>query len=98
MKTQDQLQLIELMGEISERCACAQWLDGTEDVLWDAVNYGPKDWVFGRITQDDCEKLRELANKTQSWVIYNPSEDSEDEFDCFDLIDLNEWVLMKEYR
>lgn len=59
------------MSEISERCYAAGWMENTEYVLWDGVVNGPRDFGHGHISKADIDKLVELSNTIESWIIFD---------------------------
>lgn len=70
--TKTQQQLRDLMGDISERCYCAGWMEGTEYRLWRFV-VDPADdgeWGLTTIEPERREQLKELAETVGGWIIY----------------------------
>ncbi|UOQ67635.1 hypothetical protein [Hymenobacter volaticus] len=59
------------MSDISEICYCAGWLLNLEYVLWNAVLTGPRKCGHGMITQEDIHELLALANRTDSWMVFD---------------------------
>jgi hypothetical protein len=66
--------LSQLMSDISERCYCANWMMGTEFVLFDAViKKQPVVWGQDKITKKDINKLKRLSEKYGCWPYwYDP--------------------------
>jgi hypothetical protein len=69
-------ELAALMSEISERCYYAAWEGGIEEVLWQALTYGPTNWGHDRITTDDIARLRELSSRCAGWIKWTDSDSS----------------------
>ncbi|PZR38946.1 MAG: hypothetical protein DI538_08220 [Azospira oryzae] len=69
--TQDERRLAELMSDISARCYGAGWMSGLEYVLWDAVVCGPRNYGQGEITGDDLNRLIQVSDKTNSWILFD---------------------------
>jgi hypothetical protein len=69
--SEEQLLLHNVMSDISERCYCAGWLQNLEYVLWSAVLMGPRKYGPGVITQEDVDELLSLANRTDSWIVFD---------------------------
>lgn len=67
-------QLMNLMSEISERCWNAGWLMHTEFVLWKAVQEGPIHWGHGTITAEDIARLKQLADLTDGWIVWDDTD------------------------
>jgi hypothetical protein len=62
-------QLAELMGTLSERCYCAEWLTGLEGVLWGfTAEVRDYRWGLAGIEADEIEHLRRLAVTAGGWV------------------------------
>jgi hypothetical protein len=70
-----QLELADLMSEISEDCYCAGWLIGTEFVLWGAVLNGPIEWGCGDVTEEQVAALRRLSGEIGGWIAWEVSDD-----------------------
>lgn len=68
MREDAQVPLKRLMSDISQRCCNAVWAEGTEIILWQAVNDGPKNWGQGIITAKDASELKLLSQKTGGWI------------------------------
>ncbi len=68
MREDAQVPLQRLMSVISQRCCNAVWADGTEIILWQAVNDGPKNWGQDNITAKDASELKLLSQKTGGWI------------------------------
>ena len=67
-------QLMALMSDISERCWYAEWLQGTEFVLWSALQTGPiEHWGHGSVTLEDIDQLRRLSYAAGGWIAWAES-------------------------
>jgi len=68
----DVKKLLTMMEEISERCYCAQWLNGLEYTIWKFVQDDCKTvkWGQSTILRSELNKIRKLANKTGIWWIW----------------------------
>ncbi len=66
-----QLQLMELMQTISERCYYATWIKNLEYVLWDALKNGPLNYGHDQVTNQDIQQLQALAITGDAWVYFD---------------------------
>lgn len=69
--TEPQLALYDLMSEISERCYCAGWMEGTEAACWEAVLDGFTRWGISVITPEEADRLADLSNQAGGWWQWN---------------------------
>jgi len=66
-------ELEQIMVNLSERCYCAQWLDGIEFVLWDFVEecrkkeWEDKDWGQNKIKAWELLRLYKLSKEVDGW-------------------------------
>jgi hypothetical protein len=61
------LKLQELMSDISEELWFAEWLIGTEDALWSAVQGGASRWGIGLVTKEQVNQLQRLSKQAGGW-------------------------------
>lgn len=83
--TPDQKVLSDFMSDISERCYYAGWMKNLEHVLWDAITSGQRKYGHADITSADINTLKTLADKSNSWIIYDDDLDET-------ALDLNVWT------
>jgi hypothetical protein len=67
----DQIQLANLMNDISERCYCAAWMTDLEYVLWDAVINGQRKYGHGFITPHEIDELKKLSKACNAWIYFD---------------------------
>jgi hypothetical protein len=67
--TNEQLLLADFMGEISERCYNAGWMQNLEYILWDALTNGERKYGSETITQEDIEIWKDKSIAAKSWII-----------------------------
>jgi hypothetical protein len=81
--------LVNAIGEISDRCCCANWTDGIEKMVWQAV-LDDRDCEIGQgyVTREELIFIKSLAERCDSWVIWGDLTSSE----CG--IDLGLWKLL----
>jgi hypothetical protein len=72
--TDDEIEMANLMSEISENAYAAGWLMNLEHIVWQAVISGPRRFGRVEITKSDIEKLTRLSGATQTWIVYNDQE------------------------
>lgn len=61
-------QLRDLMAELSQRCYCAGWMDGTERKLYQvAFHEANPAWGNDRVTPSEVVALRDLAEFCGMW-------------------------------
>ena len=82
------VELEKVMSDISERCYCAGWLNGTEYVLWKAMTENkPADWGQDKITSRDIKLLKKLSKESGCWAAFS------DEYNSQVLITIADWEL-----
>ena len=64
--TNNQVQLTDLMSDISERCYYSGWMHNLEYVLWDAVLHGERNYGHGIISKEDIEALLSLSEEANA--------------------------------
>ena len=79
------------MSAISERCWHAEWLDGTEFVLWKAVTGGPLRWGQGEVSAEDIALLRRLSEAAGGWIVWD-----DERGETF--LPMSEWLQLYEGR
>ena len=85
--TPDQIQLENLMSDISEKCYSAGWETNLEFVLWDAVINGERKYGHDIITIDDIDLLKKLSTACSSWIHFDDQTEET-------AIDLDKWRQM----
>ena len=67
----EQMQLADLMSEISQDCYYAGWIDGLEYRLWRAVTDVADDLIYGaaKITPEQVSQMRKLSDSLGGWII-----------------------------
>ncbi|MEI6948044.1 hypothetical protein V9K67_12675 [Paraflavisolibacter sp. H34] len=82
--TIQQRQLAGFMGDISERCYYAGWMQGLEYVLWDALLHGQRQYGHGTISQKEIKALEIFSNAANAWIVFDGEKEET-------AIDLQEW-------
>ena len=74
------LALRSLMSELSERCWCARWMEGTENFLWEAASGvrcgehpSPVEWGWGSVGGPDIARLHALHVASGGWWHFDDS-------------------------
>ena len=81
--------LCDLMGDMSEDCWCAGWLDTCEFDLWSMVLGGPRGWGMGEVSESDVAQLKELSKLCGGWIVWREKQ-------CETWIPLAEWLPLYE--
>jgi hypothetical protein len=70
--------LLQLMGDISQRCWNAGWLVGLEFALWNMIVAGtPASYGDGEVSIDQIAELRRLHNACDGWWYWDVEDDEE---------------------
>jgi hypothetical protein len=67
----DQLQLAELMSDISEAGFSAGWMQDLEFHLWAVINAGNGSYGRYMLTQAEIDQLRFLSDNCHSWIVFD---------------------------
>ena len=59
------------MSALSEEAYSAEWMDGLEYTLWNAVLDGPFKYGRLQITDEQITRLNELAGACGGWIVYD---------------------------
>lgn len=89
-----------LMSNISERCWCAGWMEGTSDFLWRTVltyrEYGARyildnrpTWGQGHVQLGEVFQLDTLSRKLGGWI--RPREETDPNPDFAEFVSLEVW-------
>jgi hypothetical protein len=99
--TDKQLELYELMSDISEDCYYAGWMMGLEYAIWGALQDGDRRYGAGEMDAEQLEQCRALAKELDGWVIWY-DDDSDPELPIEEwgprFVSTDEWtaILAKE--
>ena len=80
-------QLSSYMSDLSERAYCAEWMEGLEYALWDAVLKGRSKYGRLQLTSQHISKLHELSRACGGWVVF-------DDTDGPTFLPLPQWLTM----
>lgn len=72
-----QKELYELMSDISEDCYCAGWMIGNESAIYSAMRSGNLNYGISSINQNSLNRVRELSNELNGWIIWFDDMDDE---------------------
>lgn len=76
---EDEKALCALMSDISEKCWCAGWLDGTEYILWGMLNmfhnltltHDSLHWGQDSVDIVELVKLSHYSHITKKWIVWS---------------------------
>jgi len=63
--------LRDYMFDVSEEAWCAGWMTDLEYDLWSAVVAGPHEYGRLRITSEEVNELRKLAETCGGWIVFD---------------------------
>lgn len=69
-----QLELYDLMGDISQDCYCAGWYLGNEYHIWRALKSGDFRYGRGEMDLSKLERCRTLAEEIDGWILWSNGE------------------------
>jgi hypothetical protein len=64
------MRLRNAMSDLSEDCWAAEWLFGSEYMLWHFLRTGPGDWGMWHVSKEDIAHLRELSEQCGGWWMW----------------------------
>ncbi|MXV14324.1 hypothetical protein [Hufsiella ginkgonis] len=73
--TPEQKALADCMSDISERCFGADWMDGLEYDLWNALLHGERKYGQGMISANDIENLKRISNACNCWIYFDDKQE-----------------------
>lgn len=81
--------LMTLMSDISERCYCAGWSLGLENILWAMVvdPSAPREFGMDEVSDAEVEGMRELSRLIGGWIIYDRANGET-------FVTMEQWVAM----
>ena len=68
--SEQQIELYELMSEISEDCYCAGWMMGLEYAIWGALQDGDLRYGMGEMDAASLMRCRALSLTLGGWIVW----------------------------
>ena len=84
--TPAQQELATLRSHLSDRAYRAQWMQGIEVELWEAMHAPNGSRVSHSLTQNEAEQLRTMAETCGGWIAF-------DHVSGLAFVPMNEWLL-----
>jgi hypothetical protein len=72
--TSRQMELYQVMSDISEDCYCAGWLIGNEYTIWSAIQSGDHRYGLAEIEPEQLEQCRILSEELGGWIVWADDE------------------------